>query len=196
MVRIRSFTRDLRRPSRSPWPTRFAWTAVAAMALLIAVIIARNVSRHDALTRWRMELEVAAGRPDWPAWSAKWPELPVPERRRHDIPTDLHGPYAYAATHPAVLERIPCYCGCASEGHRSNLSCFVAGFRGDGTPIWTDHSFHCEMCVHIAREVMLMTSLGMPLVDVRAAIDQHYSTESHHRPTNTPLPSQTSRNVR
>jgi hypothetical protein len=43
------------------------------------------------------------------------------------------------------------------------------------------------MCVHIAREVMLMSSRGMSLSDIRGEIDKQYGHGSH-RPTNTPLP--------
>lgn len=186
-MRIRSFTRDLRRPSRSPWPTRLAVVVIGIIVLFILVIAVRNLRRHDALVQWRTNLERAAGSPAWPAWSPSWPDLPPAPRRRHKLPVDLRGPYAYAATHPEVLERIPCYCGCVDEGHRSIRSCFVSSFRSDGAPVWTNHSFNCEMCVHIAREVMLMSSRGMSLSDIRGEIDKQYGHGSH-RPTNTPLP--------
>lgn len=185
-MRIRSFTRDLRRRHGSPWPTRVTW-AVIGIATAVALIVGgRNLRRHDALVQWRSGLEAAAGRSAWPKWSPTWPDLPVP-RRRHRMPVDLIGPYAYAARHPEILAHIPCYCGCVSEGHRSNLNCFVTGFRADGTPVWTDHSFNCDMCVHIAREVMLMSSQGTSVSDIRAVIDQRYGHGSH-RPTNTPSP--------
>lgn len=186
-MRIRSFTRDLRRPRRSPWPTRLALAVIGMIVLIVVVIAVRNVRRHDALVQWRTNLERAAGSPAWPVSSPTWPDLPPAPRRRHRLPVDLRGPYAYAATHPQVLERIPCYCGCVDEGHRSNLSCFVSRFQSDGTPVWTNHSFNCEMCVHIAREVMLMSSRGMSLSDIRGEIDRQYGHGSH-RPTNTPLP--------
>lgn len=133
---------------------------------------------------WRQGLEAAAGRPAWPEWSAAWPPLPSPPQRRHQLPHDLRGGYAYAARNQEILQYIPCYCGCVREGHRSNLSCFISGFRQDSAPIWTDHSFSCPMCVHIAREVMLMTSQGMPLQRVREEIDKRYRSvgEGTHTP--------------
>jgi hypothetical protein len=67
------------------------------------------------------------------------------------------------------------------------LNCFVSGFRPDGTPTWTDHSFSCPMCVHIAREAMLMTSQGMPLQQVREEIERRYRVVGEG--TQTPLPS-------
>jgi hypothetical protein len=190
-MRIRSFT--VRGPSPSPWPTRLALAVIGIIVLLVFVLAARNLRRHDALVQWRTDLERAAGSPTWPAWSPTWPDLPPPARRRHRLPVDLRGPYAYAATHPEVLERIPCYCGCVDEGHQSIRSCFVSSFRTDGTPVWTNHSFNCEMCVHIAREVMLMSSRGMSLSDIRGEIDRQYGHGSH-QPTNTPLPNGQSMN--
>ena len=156
------------------WPSRLAWGVVGALAVLFVVLVIRNLRRHDALTEWRQQLEEAANRPAWPPWSETWPALPTPAHGRHQLPRDLHGAYAYAALHPKVLGKIPCFCGCAREGHDSVLRCFVSGFRSDGVPVWTDHSFGCPMCVHIARETMLMRSLGMSMSEVRRAITDHY----------------------
>lgn len=186
-MRIRSFLRTMRQPSRSPWPSRLAWMVIAIMAVLFVAVAVRNLRRHDALTQWRQNLEAAAGSPAWPAWSPNWPPLPSPPARRHRLRQDLRGPYSYAARQKEVLQHVPCYCGCVREGHRSNLNCFVNGFRSDGTPIWTDHSFSCEMCVHIAREAMLMSSQGISVQRIREEIDRRYRVLGD--PTNTPLPS-------
>ena len=170
--------------SHSAWPSRTACILIASLVVLFAVGIVRNVRRHDVLTEWRQSLESATNRPTWPEWSYEWPPLPETRRRRQQAPQDLHGVYAYAATHWEVLEKIPCYCGCARDGHRSNLSCFVSSFRQDGTPVWTDHSFSCPMCVHIAREVMLMTSQGLSVERVRLEIDTRYGDQGPR--TDTP----------
>ena len=34
--------------------------------------------------------------------------------------------FAFAAQHPEVLSRMPCFCGCENRGHRHNDDCFVA----------------------------------------------------------------------
>ena len=183
-MRVRSLTRSIRRRPRSPWPARVAWVCVALAAILFATVAVRNLRRHDSLTAWRRNLEIAAGRPAWPSWSGGWPALPTPKRRQRDIPQDLHGAYAFAAQYKDVLQRIPCYCGCVHEGHTSNLNCFVSGFRADGAPVWTDHSFSCPMCVHIAREVMLMSKQGLSVDQIRKEIDGRYGTQG--RPTDTP----------
>ena len=183
-MRMRSLSRTMRRRSRSSWPTRLAWMVIAVAAVFFVAAVARNLRRHDALTQWRQDLEVSAGRPAWPEWLAAWPPLPSPPQRRHQVPQDLHGVYAYAARHPEVLQHIPCYCGCVREGHRGNLNCFVTGFRADGAPIWTDHSFSCPMCVHIAREAMLMSLQGLSVDRIRGEIDGHYGDQG--TPTDTP----------
>ena len=183
-MRIRSFATGRRNRRESPWWGRAGLALIALMIAAFVVVAIRNVRRHDALTRWRSSLELAAGNPSWPDWSPAWPPLPEPRARRHRPPQDLRGVYGYAATHGDLLAQIPCFCGCAAEGHRSLLNCFVAGFRGDGTPMWTDHSFDCEMCVHIAREVMLMESQGLKASQIQAAIDERYS----HGHVRTPTP--------
>ena len=186
-MKIRSFVVKKRgRRASSRWD-RAALAVIALVIVGVGFVSVRNLRQHDALTRWRSALESAAGSPAWPEWSTAWPELPAPPARRHRPPQDLRGVYAYAATHPDLLAQIPCFCGCAAQGHRSLLNCFVSRFREDGTPAWTNHSFDCEMCVHIAREVMLMESQGLRVDQIQAAIDRQYS-HGHVR-TPTPLAS-------
>ena len=183
-MRIRSFVVRRRNQRASPWWDRAALAVIGLMVVAFAFIAVRNLRRHDALTRWRSALELAAGNPSWPEWSPAWPALPEVPARRARPPQDLRGVYAYAATHADLLAQIPCFCGCAAQGHRSLLNCFVSRFRADGTPAWTDHSFDCEICVHIAREVMLMESQGLQAGQIQAAIDRQYA----HGHVRTPTP--------
>ena len=183
-MRIRSFVLKGRNRRSSPWWDRAALAVIAVMIAAFVVVAIGNLRRHDALTRWRSALEAAASNPQWPEWSPAWPALPEPPARRDRQPQDLRGVYAYAATHADLLAQIPCFCGCGAQGHRSLLNCFVSGFRGDGTPMWTDHSFDCEMCVHIAREVMLMESRGFDAGQIQSVIDEQYS----HGHVRTPTP--------
>ncbi len=183
-MRIRTFSPKAK---RSSFP-KVALVVLAIIAALLIAAVIRNVSRHDEITRWRAQLEADAGRPAWPAWSPDWPPLPVPARRDRRLPRDLSGPYAFAATHEEVLQRIPCYCGCVRDGHDSVLQCYLAGSRADGMPLWTNHSFDCEMCIHIVREVMLMTSLRMSIADIRRTIETKYErvgTPTHTAPVDT-----------
>ena len=160
------------------------WILGATLLVLLAGVIALSVRRHDALMTWRAGLEESSPNTPWPAWNPSWPNLPRP---RNATVGDLRGPYAFAALNAERLRFIPCYCGCAREGHRSALECFVKGFTSQGAPIWTEHAFSCPLCVNILREVSLMTSRGMSLRATREAIDK-YHRSMFATTTATPFP--------
>ena len=40
--------------------------------------------------------------------------------------------YEFAASHPEVLDYVPCFCGCEGAGHKSNTHCFVGSRNGEG----------------------------------------------------------------
>ena len=168
--------------SRKPLP-KVVWIIGATALMLLLVVVARSVQRRDALVSWRESLEEGAA-VSWPEWNPKWPLLP---NARVTPSSDLRGPYAFATLNAERLRFIPCYCGCAREGHRSALQCFVSGFTPKGVPIWTDHAFTCPLCVNILREVSLMTSRGMSTPAIRAAIDEHHGS-MFATATPTPLP--------
>ncbi len=48
-------------------------------------------------------------------------------------PLPVQEAYAYALEHPEVLRYMPCYCGCVSAGHTSNLDCFIDQRMADGS---------------------------------------------------------------
>ena len=168
--------------SRTSLP-KWAWLACAIALVLFLGVIARSIQRRDALLSWREGLEEGVSVP-WPAWDPKWPLLP---RSRNTTLEDLRGPYAFAARNAERLRYIPCFCGCAREGHKSALDCFVRGFSPQGLPMWTDHAFTCPLCVSTLREVAVMTSRGMTLPAIRAAIDEHHES-MFATATSTPLP--------
>lgn len=181
---IRTFSPKAKGRGRRISPAVLALLAVGV--LLVGIVVVRSLARHDELVKWRTDLEAAAGHPPWPQWVSSWPALPEP-RSLHRRPIgDVKGAYAYAATHQEVLRAIPCYCGCVREGHQSVLQCFLSGSRTDGSPVWTDHSFDCTLCIHIVREVMLMASQGMIATDIRRTIEDRYRTVGV--PTQTQLP--------
>ena len=65
--------------------------------------------------------------------------------------------YDFAAQHPEILNYVPCYCGCGSQGHKANESCFVARRDPKGNVLeWDTHGFGCTICVDVAREAMQM----------------------------------------
>jgi hypothetical protein len=47
--------------------------------------------------------------------------------------------YQAALDIPDYLEQIPCYCGCAIDGHQNNLDCFIKSRQGDKVE-WDDHA--------------------------------------------------------
>jgi hypothetical protein len=95
--------------------------------------------------------------------------------------------YRFAAAHPHDLETVPCYCGCGSMGHTSNLSCFVKDTGTNWETItFEEHAAGCGICVDIAQDVMRMTSEGKQPGDIRRAIDAIYG--SFGPATDTPLP--------
>ena len=46
-------------------------------------------------------------------------------------PDEVREAYRFAIVNRDTLRYIPCYCGCGSEGHTSNASCYV---KDDSTP--------------------------------------------------------------
>lgn len=96
--------------------------------------------------------------------------------------------YAAAAKLRETLQYIPCYCGCAqSAGHKSNLDCFIADVREDGTVVWDDHGTGCGVCQQIALQAAKMKQDGSSDLDIRKFVDAAYA-EGYADPTDTPMP--------
>ena len=53
---------------------------------------------------------------------------------------DIHRLYAYAVEHGDELQYIPCTCGCARFGHKSNRDCYIKFLNKDGTLTFTSHA--------------------------------------------------------
>ena len=97
--------------------------------------------------------------------------------------------YDFAAQHPEVLKYVPCYCGCGSQGHMANESCFVARRDARGNVLeWDTHGFGCTICVDVAREAMQMYSSGADVRSIRAAIERKWTPGNAAGKTPTPLP--------
>ena len=97
--------------------------------------------------------------------------------------------YDFAAQHPEVLKYVPCYCGCGSQGHKANESCFIARRDAKGNVLeWDTHGFGCTICVDVAREAMQMYSSGADVRSIRAAIERKWTPGNAAGKTPTPLP--------
>ncbi len=96
-------------------------------------------------------------------------------------PVKVREAYQYAIANAEVLKQIPCYCGCGSMGHKSNLDCYIKEFKPDGSVVLETHALGCSLCVDITQDVMSLASQGKPVADIRAAI---VSTFSKFGPSN------------
>ncbi len=98
--------------------------------------------------------------------------------------------YLYAATHPEVLQYIPCYCGCGTPshngGHSDNERCYVVSRQSNGWMILEPHGSQCGTCVGITQDTKSLLSRGMTLKEVRAEIDKKWSTAGPPTPTKLP----------
>ena len=96
--------------------------------------------------------------------------------------------YDFAAQHPEILKYVPCYCGCGSQGHKANESCFVARRDAKGNVLeWDTHGFGCTICIDVGRKAMQMYQSGADVYSIRAAIERDYAQEADGR-TPTPAP--------
>ncbi len=97
--------------------------------------------------------------------------------------------YDFAAQHPEILKYVPCYCGCGSQGHTANESCFVARRDPKGNVLeWDTHGFGCAVCVDVAREAMQMYTSGADVHSIRAAIERKWTPGNAAGKTPTPMP--------
>lgn len=94
--------------------------------------------------------------------------------------------YQFALANPHEMEKYPCYCGCGSMGHTSNLSCYVKKLNADGSASLDEHAAGCGICVDITQDVMRMSLDGKAAPEIRAYVDAQYG--SFGPSTDTPKP--------
>lgn len=93
--------------------------------------------------------------------------------------------YHYALYHPQVVQWMPCYCGCAAMGHRSNLDCYLKP-TSDGQVTFEEHASYCDLCVQITLKTKELLAQGASLGGARAAIDALYAGDVPGTPTEVP----------
>jgi len=101
-------------------------------------------------------------------------------------PPTVREAYRFAVANPDVLAHQPCYCGCGTMGHTSNLSCYVSDVAEDGTVTFDNHAAGCGICVDITQDVMRLMVGGQSQLEIRHYIDAQYSPFGPS--TDTPLP--------
>ncbi|MBI3405281.1 MAG: hypothetical protein HY046_07455 [Acidobacteria bacterium] len=73
--------------------------------------------------------------------------------------------YRIARQRPALLEQMPCYCGCYTTfGHQNNLDCFK-----------DRHSENCPICVEIAIRAEQLEKSGYSIADIKTLIDRRFA---------------------
>ena len=73
--------------------------------------------------------------------------------------------YRVARERPALLEQMPCYCGCyLTHGHQNNLDCFR-----------DRHGETCEMCLAIALRAEELDKAGYDATDIKKLIDRRFA---------------------
>jgi hypothetical protein len=68
------------------------------------------------------------------------PESALPEYFRK-APPNVRDAYRFAIANRGILQQIPCYCGCGSDGHKNNADCYIKDVKSDGTVDFDKMSF-------------------------------------------------------
>lgn len=76
-----------------------------------------------------------------------------------------------------VLEKVPCYCGCADVGHTSLRNCFS-----------DEHGAYCDLCQYEALDVYSMWKQGKGAKEIRTYIDANYGNGRFGKGTPTAMP--------
>ncbi|SDZ02706.1 Protein of unknown function with PCYCGC motif-containing protein [Evansella caseinilytica] len=97
--------------------------------------------------------------------------------------------YQYATDHGEYLDYIPCYCNCYVEPfeHQNVKDCFINNeYSTKEQQVYDPHGSGCGICIETALDVQQMKEEGLPLSEIRDAIDAEYS--KYAEPTDTPYP--------
>lgn len=82
----------------------------------------------------------------------------------------------------ALLEQVPCYCGCKDMAHKHTRDCF---WRDDGA--FERHGMACSDCLDIAEKTKQMHEQGKDICEIRKEIDRYYAANADYG-TDTPVP--------
>ena len=176
--------------------------AIAVLALVGTVATRSAVALEVDQAQQASAVRPAVKSPAKPPVAATQAPAAKPQATRKNVPPlpnvgfapvrpmdVVRATYDFAAQHPEVLSYVPCYCGCGSQGHKHNESCFVARRDARGNVLeWDTHGFGCTICVDVAREAMQMYSSGADVHSIRAAIERKWTPGNAAGKTPTPLP--------
>jgi hypothetical protein len=162
------------------------WIALAVV-FLVAVFVRHQFALNDELIREEAATAQLERRSPDSAWDPSWPPLPNSGQVAARPVEQVRAAYAFAARRADILQYIPCYCGCESEGHRSNEDCYLRGRTSAGTPQWSAHSEMCAICLGVTRDVIKLHAEGQSVGEIRQAVDASYVPRYGHG-TPTPPP--------
>ena len=152
---------------------------LAGLGLITTVVVAAGQGTPQRTSAVRPSTSTSTPSPQSAAKPAR-PRVSVPPLPNVGFapvrPMDIvRATYDFAAQHPEVLKYVPCYCGCGSQGHKANESCFVARRDAKGNVLeWDEHGFGCAVCVDVARESMQLYASGADVASIRAAIERRW----------------------
>lgn len=81
--------------------------------------------------------------------------------------------YQYAMEHQAMLQWIPCFCGCGAMGHGNNADCYFEP-SATGSIVFEEHASYCGVCVDITLRTKQLAASGASLASIRTTIDAEF----------------------
>ena len=97
----------------------------------------------------------------------------------HHTGHDTVDAYAAALAHPAVLESVPCTCGCMPAlGHRDNLDCYIDEILPDGTVAFSTHGLYCLVCQWITFDALEGHAAGLDGGELTKLVMERYGPHS------------------
>jgi hypothetical protein len=134
----------------------------------------RSKAGEPGKSRWAIAIAAAAvlsaGALAWTMRSAADPAASAAGGKRVTLdPARFNGAarqaYEVAASNPALLAQLHCYCGCDKEiGHQNLLDCYR-----------DEHGSHCPICVGEALEAAKLADEGLPVAQIRRVLRDHYA---------------------
>lgn len=146
---------------RSRYPVRMSkHFSLLLMVLLLSSVVLSGCGASDAAGNANMAMAPVSSLP----------------QEMQKAPATVRESYQFAVANPAALENVPCYCGCGSIGHHSNLACYVKDMDANGKVVFDNHALGCSICVDIALDVMKMTEQDKPADQIREQIVSTYGS--------------------
>src|SRR5215472_535607 len=107
-----------RRGVSREWSNTRAVVVISVPLAAFALWVVVSVVQHDRFLQERGSWTTTP-------WAASWPIFEISSRNTRVPVETARSLYAFTGAHPDVMDHIPCYCGCAAQGHRSDGDCYV-----------------------------------------------------------------------